>query len=96
MDIIGGGVKSTSKLPEHASVLVNHRIAVEESVESTRQKDSEPNFELAKESDLGSSWTVKKSRKRQRMASYTTNEPLEPAPVTPINDARCGRRLAVP
>lgn len=87
VDIIGGGVKSNA-LPEHASVLVNHRIAVEESVESTRQKIVNQILELAKENDLGVLVDGKEVKEKTKNGHfvYTTNEPLEPAPVTPIND----------
>lgn len=87
VDIIGGGVKSNA-LPEHASVLVNHRIAVEESVDSTRQKIVNQILEFANTYDLGVLVDGKEVKEKTKNGHfvYTTNEPLEPAPVTPIND----------
>lgn len=87
VDIIGGGVKSNA-LPEHASVLVNHRIAIEESVASTRNKVVNQMMEAAEEYGLGLvvDGNELKPKTKQGHFVYTTSEPLEPAPITPLQD----------
>lgn len=87
VDIIYGGVKSNA-LPEHASVLINHRIAVEESVASTREKVLSQVKTFAEQYDLGlvCDGEVILEKTEHGFFTYTTNEPLEPAPLTPVGD----------
>lgn len=87
VDIIYGGVKSNA-LPEHASVLINHRIAVEESVESTAQKVLNQVTEFAEKFDLGVVYDGQTIIEPTAGGyfNYSLNEPLEPAPVTPVGD----------
>ena len=86
-DVIYGGVKSNA-LPEHASVLINHRIAVEESVASTREKIISQVQNFAVEYNLGliCDGKVVLNKTDGGYFTYTTNEPLEPAPLTPVGD----------
>ncbi|GEQ66865.1 hypothetical protein JCM33374_g528 [Metschnikowia sp. JCM 33374] len=87
VDMIYGGVKSNA-LPEHASVLINHRIAVEESVYSTRNKVLCQVQTFASEYGLGllCDGEVILETGENGYFNYTTNEPLEPAPLTPVGD----------
>lgn len=87
VDIVEGGVKSNA-LPEHASVLVNHRIAVEESVKSTSEKVLREIVDFAQKFDLGVIFEnlVIVEPTEHGYFNYSLNEPLEPAPVTPRND----------
>src|SRR5699024_7880743 len=52
VDMVQGGTKSNA-LPEHASVLVNHRIALEESVEMVTDKVLNQVKNVAERFDLG-------------------------------------------
>lgn len=87
VDIIQGGVKSNA-LPEHVSVLINHRIAVEESVELVGNKVLLQIKEFAKKYDLGLVFEGKEVFKPTKKGHFVYNlgSPLEPAPVTPTND----------
>lgn len=87
VDIVEGGVKSNA-LPEHASVLINHRIAVEETVETTSRKVLDQVTEFAEKYDLGIVFRGKtvKEKTENGYINYKLNEPLEPAPVTPVGD----------
>lgn len=87
VDIISGGVKSNA-LPEHASALVNHRIAVEELVQSTYEKILNQIKNIAEKFELGVVFegeTVVEASGHGYF-NYTLNQQLEPAPVTPIRD----------
>ncbi|ODV80490.1 carboxypeptidase S [Suhomyces tanzawaensis NRRL Y-17324] len=87
VDIIQGGVKSNA-LPEYAEVLINSRIAVEESVDSTSSKLLDQVQKIAKKFDLGVVFegqeVVKPTEKGH--FDFTLPQTLEPAPITPIND----------
>lgn len=87
VDIVQGGVKANA-LPEHVSVLVNHRIAVEDSVASTRDKIVKQILEFAEEYELGVVVDGKEIKPKTKHGhfSYTTTSAFEPAPLTPIND----------
>lgn len=87
VDIIHGGVKSNA-LPEHVSVLINHRIALEESVESTGQKVADQIVAFAKEYDLGVVFDGKVLLQETEHGyfNYSLVEALEPAPITPVGD----------
>lgn len=87
VDIIQGGAKSNA-LPEHVSVLINHRIAIEESVSLTAGKILEHVKDIAKKFDLGVVYEGEELVKPTAKGyfNYTLNEPLEPSPITPIND----------
>lgn len=87
VDIIKGGAKSNA-LPEHASVLVNHRIAIEETVALTAEKVLSEIKTLANKFNLGIVFNgnVLIEPTKNGYFNYTLNEPLEPSPVTPIND----------
>lgn len=87
VDIINGGVKSNA-LPEHVSVLINHRIAVEESVASTGEKVLFEILQFAKEYDLGVVYNGKVyvEKTANGYFNYSLVQPLEPAPVTPVGD----------
>lgn len=86
-DIIAGGVKSNA-LPEHVLVLVNQRIAVEESVASVSDKILDQVKEVAKKYDLGVLFNgdeiIEPTAKGH--FEYNVTGPLEPAPVTPTQD----------
>lgn len=87
VDIIQGGAKSNA-LPEFASVLVNHRIAIEETVSLTAEKVLDEIKVLAEKYDIGILYEgeVVVYPTANGYFNYTLNEPLEPAPITPIND----------
>ncbi|KAF7580908.1 Peptidase M20/M25/M40 family protein [Clavispora lusitaniae] len=87
VDIVEGGVKSNA-LPEHASVLVNHRIAVEESVASTGKKVLDQIVDFAEKYDLGviSNDALVRDKTPNGYIDYNFVEPLEPAPLTPVGD----------
>lgn len=87
VDIIQGGVKSNA-LPEHVSVLINHRIAVEESVDSTAHKVLQQIIWFAKQYDLGVVFEneVIKEQTANGYFNYSLVGKLEPAPVTPMGD----------
>lgn len=87
VDIIEGGVKSNA-LPEHVSVLINHRIAIEESVASTGEKVVEQIVDFAKRYDLGVVYNGETiiEKTKNGYFNYSLVEPLEPAPVTPTGD----------
>lgn len=84
IDIINGGVKSNA-LPEHVSLLVNHRIATEETVELTSSKILDNIKAIAKRFDLGVKFnnnTLIEATKNGYF-NYVLDESLEPAPVSP-------------
>lgn len=85
IDIINGGVKSNA-LPEHVSLLVNHRIAAEESVELTSDKILENIKTIAKRFDLGvvfnNQTLIEPTAKG--FFNYKLDEPLQPSPASPI------------
>ena len=83
-DVMSGGTK-VNALPEHTSVVINHRIAVEETVESTSQKISRQIEEFAREHDLGlidrGNPVIMPTEKGY--FNYTIGRQLDPAPVSP-------------
>lgn len=86
-DIVEGGVKSNA-LPEFVSLLVNHRIAIEESVDLTKQKILENIISVAKKYNYGV-FTGEEEilpATEKGYFNYTLQEELMPAPVSPIND----------
>lgn len=86
VDIFFGGFVPNA-LPEEASFLLNLRIAVEESVESTSRKILDQILEISNRFDLGVIFqgeTLVKPTKKGYF-NYTLSGELEPAPVTPIN-----------
>lgn len=87
VDIIQGGVKSNA-LPEHVSVLINHRIAVEEDVASTGQKVLDQILDFAGKYDLGVVYNNREILKETASGyfNYTHGTPLEPSPLTPVGD----------
>lgn len=87
VDIITGGVKSNA-LPEHVSVLVNHRIAVEELVESTTLKILHQVKHIAKKYNLGVIFDGQTVIEKTDAGyfNYSLRDTLEPAPITPIQD----------
>lgn len=87
VDIIQGGVKLNA-LPEHVSVLINHRIAVEESVHSTSHKVLSQIMGFAEQYDLGVVFEgdVIKKETPNGYFNYSLVGALEPAPVTPMGD----------
>lgn len=84
-DMINGGAKANA-LPEHVQVLINHRIAVEESVKSTYEKVLVDIKEIATRFDLGFVFQGEELMKPTEKGyfNYTLNGILEPAPVTPM------------
>lgn len=87
VDIVNGGVKSNA-LPEHASILVNHRIALEESVQSTSDKILSQVKDVAKSFNLGLTFDgeVLEEHTSNGYFNYSLSGQLEPAPITPINN----------
>lgn len=86
IDIVEGGVKSNA-LPEHVSILVNSRISVEESVQDVVDKYQFHIESIAKKFNLGLILNGEKiiEPTKQGYFNYSLVEPLEPAPVSPIN-----------
>ncbi|KUJ12530.1 Gly-Xaa carboxypeptidase [Mollisia scopiformis] len=96
VDVIEGGVKSNA-LPETATVLVNHRIAVEESVQTVKDHYSLILTPLAKKWGLSSQNNPENEKqstdtlawKSDKMKiSVTPHSSLEPSPVSDIKDER--------
>ncbi|KAI5970004.1 hypothetical protein CANMA_000944 [Candida margitis] len=86
IDIIEGGVKSNA-LPEHVSILVNSRISVEESVEDVVDKYKLHAENIAKKFSLGLVVNGEEliEPAKNGYFNYSLVEPLQPAPVSPIN-----------
>ncbi|KAK6200154.1 uncharacterized protein RJT21DRAFT_133008 [Scheffersomyces amazonensis] len=86
IDIISGGVKSNA-LPEHVSVLVNHRIAVEESVDIVSRKLLSQIEQVATKFNLGIIFNNKELKEPtiNGYFNFTPTMALEPSPVTPSN-----------
>ncbi|KAI5952529.1 hypothetical protein KGF54_003396 [Candida jiufengensis] len=88
IDIIEGGVKSNA-LPEHVSFLVNSRIAVESSVDETVAKYQENIVKVANKFNLGliiENTTIIEPTENGYF-KYNIVEPLNPAPVSPLNES---------
>ncbi|EGV63435.1 glutamate carboxypeptidase [Yamadazyma tenuis] len=84
-DIISGGAKANA-LPEHAQVLINSRVAVEESIKSTSDKILGNVLSIAHRFDLGVYFEGEQllAPTENGYFNYTLFSPLEPAPVTPM------------
>ena len=84
-DIIKGGVKSNA-LPEHVSVLINHRIAVEETVKLTTDKILKDIQTIASKFDLGIIMDNLEivAPTDNGYFNYSLLQALEPSPVTPL------------
>lgn len=84
VDIVRGGIK-VNALPEVVELLVNHRIAVEDSVALTRNKIVNDMLVIAREFDLGVIVDEKYILEPTAHGyfNYTSLSALEPAPVTP-------------
>lgn len=83
-DMISGGAKANA-LPEHAQVLINHRIAVEQDLKFTTDKVLKNLKVIAKRFDLGLVYEGKEIFPPTANGHfiYRLEGPLEPAPVTP-------------
>lgn len=89
VDIINGGTKSNA-LPEYVEAVVNHRIAIESSVNETVEHDLRIAFKIARENDLGVKLNGKELKPvtEKGFFSIDYSDPLEPAPQTPVGDAK--------
>lgn len=87
VDIIHGGVKSNA-LPEYVEVVVNHRIAVESSVDEVISHDFEHIKAVADEFNIGliQGDKIIKPITENGYFTVTSSWELEPAPFTPIYD----------
>lgn len=87
VDIVTGGVKANA-LPEHAQILINSRIAVEESVESTAKKFLKNVLITAARFKLGVYFDGKEilPPTEHGYFNYSLVGELNPAPVTPLYD----------
>lgn len=85
-DMILGGAKANA-LPEHAQVLIDHRIAVEQDINFTVDKVLKNLKVIAKRFNLGLIYEGKEifAETENGYFSYTLQSPLEPAPVTPTD-----------
>ena len=89
IDIINGGEKANA-LPEDTKVLINHRIAVESTVEEVKEHFVTRVVEVAKRHNISVvayGEYVHKSESDSGLFNVTVNsKPLDAAPVTPTND----------
>lgn len=85
VDMVLGGAKANA-LPEHAQVLVDHRIAVESSVDQVSHTILEHILDIAHQFDLGvifeNTWVREPST--HGYFNYTLKDSLEPAPLSPV------------
>lgn len=84
IDVISGGVKSNA-LPEYVEAVVNHRIAIESSVDATYNHDLAHIRRIAKKYNLGlesENKTIYAATSNGKFTVRKTSE-LEPAPTTP-------------
>ncbi|KAI3403071.1 hypothetical protein KGF56_004131 [Candida oxycetoniae] len=84
VDIIHGGVKSNA-LPEYVEIVVNHRIAVESSVNEIYDHDLFHVQQIAEKFDLGlvsENKTLREETPNGKLVIYKASQ-LEPAPITP-------------
>jgi Gly-Xaa carboxypeptidase len=86
-DIIHGGAKSNA-LPEYVEVVINHRIAVESSVNETVSRDLDIVLAISHQFDLGVVYEGSILKPKTESGYFTVHkqDALEPAPLTPIND----------
>ncbi|KAI5960474.1 hypothetical protein KGF57_001945 [Candida theae] len=84
VDIINGGVKSNA-LPEYVEAVINHRIAVESSVDDVYRHDLQHAEHLAKRYDLGlvSEGHILRNETVNGKITLRRVSELEPAPSTP-------------
>lgn len=87
VDIIQGGVKSNA-LPEYVKVVVNHRIAVESSVNETVLRDFDIIKSVADDFDVGIvlNGEIVKPKTEKGFFTVSTDWGLNPAPFTPVFD----------
>ncbi|KAL5513065.1 hypothetical protein ACEPAH_3463 [Sanghuangporus vaninii] len=89
IDLIQGGVK-TNALPEQAWAVVNHRIATQSSVASLQERDARVIAKLAEKFNLtynAFGETLHTGSTGTLTLSDAWGNALEPAPVTPIDEA---------
>ncbi|CDK27058.1 unnamed protein product [Kuraishia capsulata CBS 1993] len=86
VDMIKGGIKSNA-LPEDVSILVNHRISVQDSVNTVGEHIEDLILQIAEQYDLGLIHDGETIREISKFGyfNYTGTQPLNPAPLTPIN-----------
>lgn len=85
-DIIQGGAKANA-LPEHVSLLVNYRIAIEQTVEQVSGVIEGKLKDMAQKYDTGLFVNGKELLSGNwGHFNLTHIDPLEPAPITPSND----------
>ncbi|ODV95576.1 hypothetical protein PACTADRAFT_42855 [Pachysolen tannophilus NRRL Y-2460] len=87
VDVIQGGAKSNA-LPEHVSVLINYRIAVESTYLEVAENVTGHLKQVADKYNLG---IVREGEELLKPSgngyfNFTYNDPLEAAPITPTND----------
>lgn len=97
VDLISGGVK-VNALPEQANVVINHRIDVGSSVEAVRRhvysivKSVAARNDLAISGSEGWEFVANDSSKHPRAGKIVLSDAfhsaLEPAPLTPLGDAK--------
>lgn len=87
VDIINGGIKSNA-LPENVDLVMNHRVAVENSTTQILQRDLNKIQKIAGEFDVGVSFNGSILRKETENGLFTvsTSWAVEPAPLTPTDD----------
>ncbi|CUM68478.1 uncharacterized protein PRCAT00006203001 [Priceomyces carsonii] len=87
VDIVHGGAKSNA-LPEYVEIVVNHRIAIESTVNATLAKDLANILFIAKKHNLGVIYDGTEIKRKTKNGFFTVkiDWPLSPAPLTPIND----------
>ncbi|SGZ52896.1 CIC11C00000002552 [Sungouiella intermedia] len=87
VDIVHGGVKSNA-LPEHVELVINHRIAVESSVDEVMKRNTHYIQAVAENFDLGlqiGGETISAPTAKGHI-TVSTSWNLEPSPFTPIYD----------
>ncbi|KAI5949848.1 hypothetical protein CANMA_005428 [Candida margitis] len=84
VDIINGGVKSNA-LPEYVEAVINHRVAVESTVDEVYNHDLYHAKRLAKKFDLGliSEGDILRNETKNGKITIHKASQLEPAPSTP-------------
>ncbi|MCP8718733.1 MAG: M20 family metallopeptidase [Asgard group archaeon] len=89
IDIINGGEKANA-LPENTKILVNHRVAIESTVEEVKEHFVSRVVEVAKRHNLSVvayDKDIHRFEKDSGMFNVTVHSsPLDAAPVTPTND----------
>lgn len=87
LDIIHGGSKSNS-LPDYVSLLVNHRIAIEETLDMTSDKIIKDIKKIADQFDLGLTAHGKVIKPATDLGhfNYIADESLSPSPVSPTDN----------